>query len=178
LRDLAREAAQSLESERVNADELHTTYEVEVRYRGQGLRLSVNIELSELESSGLGALSARFDAEHKRLFTFALPHEHELVTLRATVQGAGIVLKRPTLAKGGVSPHIAAVGRQPVYMDGKSLTADVYDRSKLAAGNRIAGPAIVVEMDSTTVILPAHQGVVDAFGNILIYPDAHEALRR
>jgi len=178
LRDLAREAAQSLESESVNADDLRTTYEVEVRYRGQGLRLSVNIELSELESCGLGALSARFDAEHKRLFTFALPHEHELVTLRATVQGKGIVVKRPTLAKGGTSPHVAAVGRQPVYMDGKSLTAEVYDRSKLAAGNRIAGPAIVMEMDSTTVILPAHQGVVDDFGNILIYPDEHEALRR
>ncbi|MGC5276133.1 hypothetical protein ACPXAM_23620 [Escherichia coli] len=54
----------------------------------------------------------------------------------------------------------------------------MYERSKLAAGNIVAGPAIVVEMDSTTVILPAHQGRVDDFGNILIYPEGHKALHR
>ncbi len=58
-------------------------------------------------------------------------------------------------------------------MDGKDVTAVVYDRAKLKAGNRIAGPAIVMEMDSTTVILPGHHGVVDRYGNILIYPDGY-----
>ena len=47
----------------------------------------------------------------------------------------------------------------------------IYDRAKLKAGNRIPGPAVVMEMDSTTVILPGHTGVVDRFGNILINPD-------
>jgi len=46
-------------------------------------------------------------------------------------------------------------------MDGKDCTATVYDRAQLKAGNRIAGPAIVMEMDSTTVILPKHHGKVD-----------------
>jgi N-methylhydantoinase A len=63
-------------------------------------------------------------------------------------------------------------------MDGRSLTARVYQRSKLAAGNRIQGPAIVMEMDSTTVLLPGHLGLVDDFGNILIYPDGHSGLTR
>ena len=48
----------------------------------------------------------------------------------------------------------------------------VYDRAKLKAGNRLKGPAIVIEMDSTTVILPKHTGHVDKLGNILIYPDS------
>jgi N-methylhydantoinase A len=56
-------------------------------------------------------------------------------------------------------------------MDGKSVTALVYDRANLKAGNLVKGPAIVMEMDSTTVILPKHLGKVDALGNILIYPD-------
>jgi len=47
----------------------------------------------------------------------------------------------------------------------------VYDRSLLKSGNRIAGPAIIVEMDSTTLILPGHTGDVDTHGNILIRPD-------
>jgi len=53
----------------------------------------------------------------------------------------------------------------------------VYDRAKLKAGNKVAGPAIVMEMDSTTVILPGHTGLVEKFGNILIYPDGHKALK-
>jgi N-methylhydantoinase A/oxoprolinase/acetone carboxylase beta subunit len=56
-------------------------------------------------------------------------------------------------------------------MDGKDVTATVYDRALLKAGNKVRGPAIVMEMDSTTVILPKHTGTVDQYGNILIYPD-------
>ena len=56
-------------------------------------------------------------------------------------------------------------------MEGKKVTALVYDRAKLKAGNKVRGPAIVMEMDSTTVILPKHHGKVDKHGNILIYPD-------
>jgi hypothetical protein len=54
----------------------------------------------------------------------------------------------------------------------------VYDRALLKAGNRISGPAIVMEMDSTTVILPKHHGKVDAYGNILIYPDDYRTPRK
>jgi len=79
------------------------------------------------------------------------------------------------ITKGGPSAAGAAVGRQKAYMDGRDATAVVYDRAKLRAGNRIAGPAIVMEMDSTTVILPRHHGRVDTYGNILIYPDKHVA---
>jgi Hydantoinase/oxoprolinase C-terminal domain len=62
-------------------------------------------------------------------------------------------------------------------MVGKDCVATVYDRARLKAGNRIAGPAIVMEMDSTSVILPRHHGKVDAHGNILIYPDDYQAPR-
>jgi N-methylhydantoinase A len=58
------------------------------------------------------------------------------------------------------------------------LNADVHQRAKLCAGNVITGPAIVMEMDSTTVILPGHHGIVDELGNILIYPEGHPGLRR
>jgi len=177
LRSLAEDASQGLKKENVNETELHTTHEVEVRYRGQGLRLSVPVELDDLDRNGLKAISDKFDAEHKRLFTFALPHEHEVVTLRAAVRGKGITITRPLVAKGGKDARAAVIGTQSTFMDGEQLTANVYQRSKLGAGNIIAGPAVVIEMDSTTVILPKHQGLVDDFGNILIYPDGHEALK-
>ncbi len=178
LRDLAAEASKGLKEENVKDAEMRTTYEVDVRYRGQGLRLNVSVDIEDLETRGLTAISEKFDAEHKRLFTFALPHEHEIVTLRAAVRGKGITLQRPKVAKGGSSPKAAEVGKQDTYMDARKVSATVFERSKLAAGNIISGPAIVMEMDSTTVILPKHQGLVDDFGNILIYPEGHKALRR
>jgi len=68
------------------------------------------------------------------------------------------------------------VGKQNAYMDGKDVKATVYDRALLKARNRVKGPAIIMEMDSTTVVLPKHTGLVDKLGNILIYPDGHKAI--
>jgi N-methylhydantoinase A len=172
---LASEAAQALETENVSKAEMRTTFEADLRYHGQGLRLTVEVELDELKKKGLSAISDKFDEEHKRLFTFALDLEHELVSLRAAVRGKGIEVKRPALAQGKDDASAAIIGQQAVYMDGKDYTASVYDRAKLQAGNRVPGPAIVTEMDSTTVILPGHHGAIDAFGNILIYPDGYDA---
>jgi N-methylhydantoinase A len=177
LRELAADAAASLEQENVARVDTRTSYQVDIRYHGQGLLLTINLKLADLEKRGLAAISQPFDAEHKRLFTFALPLEHELVNLRAVVQGKGISVRRPKIASGGASPKAAVVGRQKTYMDGKDHVALVYDRALIRAGNRIAGPAIVMEMDATTVILPKHHGKVDALGNILIYPDGYKPKR-
>jgi N-methylhydantoinase A len=177
LTDLARDASHGLRSEHVDPADMRTSCEVDVRYHGQGLRLSVSVSIEELRARGLAALAEKFDAEHKRLFTFALPHQHEVVTLRAAVRGRGISVRRPAAAKGSADAKAAVVGMQSTYIGGKTLQAEVYQRSKLRAGNLIAGPAIVMEMDSTTLILPAHQGVVDDLGNVLIYPEGHSGLR-
>ena len=178
LKSLAADAAKGLAAEKVPASEMEFGYQVDVRYHGQGLRLTVDVDLTRLEKQGLDAIRRPFDEEHTRLFTFALPLEHEFVALRAVVQGKGIRIKRQAIAKGGTSPAAAAVGKQKSYMDGKDCTATVYDRAGLKAGNRIPGPAIVMEMDSTTVILPKHHGRVDAHGNILIYPDGWKAPKK
>ena len=58
-----------------------------------------------------------------------------------------------------------------MFVDGKDQQGILYDRAKLRAGNIIRGPAVVLEMDSTTVILPGHVGKVDGLGNILITPN-------
>lgn len=173
LKELAAEASKELDKERVPASDLRTSYQVDLRYHGQGLRLTVTVDMKDFAKRGLAAISDAFDAEHHRLFTFALPLEHEIVTLRAAVQGKGTSVRRPVISTGGRSPAAAVVGEQRAYMDGKSVKARVYDRALLKAGNRIDGPAIVLEMDSTTVILPRYTGTVDKFGCILIYPQGY-----
>ncbi|HEY0940242.1 MAG TPA: hydantoinase/oxoprolinase family protein [Steroidobacter sp.] len=175
LQSLADEASKGLlAAESVDEAEMRTTYEVDLRYRGQGLRLTVSVDLESLKKEGLDVISRKFDEEHKRLFTFALDLDHELVTLRAAVSGKGATVQRPALAQGSADASAAVVGKQTVFMEGTEQTASVYQRTKLKAGNKVAGPAIVMEMDSTTVILPGHYGAIDAFGNILIYPDGYQ----
>ncbi len=178
LDELAEAAAKSLEREGVPRSEIRKNYQVDLRYHGQGLRLTIPVDLKQLKKQGLKAIAAQFDAEHRRLFTFALDLEHELVTLRAAVQGRGIKVSRSKIAKGGGDAGGAVVGKQMAFMEGKRVAARVYDRARLKAGNRLAGPAIVMEMDSTTIILPKHHAKVDSLGNMLIYPDTPIAARR
>jgi N-methylhydantoinase A len=59
-----------------------------------------------------------------------------------------------------------------VFVGGRQQPAKLYDRAKLQAGNRIPGPAVVTQMDATTLVLPDHVGEVDRVGNILIRPGA------
>ena len=56
------------------------------------------------------------------------------------------------------------------YFDGRLRPTPIYDRDRLRAGHVVPGPAIVVEMDSTTLIEPEWQATIDAYANILIVP--------
>ncbi|MFU8785586.1 MAG: hydantoinase/oxoprolinase family protein, partial [Aliidiomarina sp.] len=65
----------------------------------------------------------------------------------------------------------ARIGESEIYFQGKHYNANHYNRDLLTPGHRIQGPAIVLEMDSTTVIFPRHEAIVDKVGNLLIQPD-------
>ena len=90
--------------------------------------------------------------------------------MRAVVQGPEPMVKAESLEKGGKDPSAALLEMTSVYVDGADHAAGVYDRTKLQAGNVITGPAIVAQMDATTLILPGHAGEVDPTGCILIRP--------
>tara|TARA_Y100001934_G_scaffold283852_1_gene408079 strand:- start:9666 stop:11720 length:2055 start_codon:yes stop_codon:yes gene_type:complete len=145
-------------------------YEIDLRYHGQGLVLPIVFSASDFKNGGLAQISKRFDEEHTQLFTFALDVEHEIVTLRAIVQGPETIVEASILDKAGDDPSSALIRKNIVFVDGKEQEAGLYDRAKLHAGNKVKGPAVVTEMDSTTVILPGHIGEVDQYGNIIIQP--------
>jgi N-methylhydantoinase A len=130
----------------------------------------VPVDVASIERDGLKAVGAAFDEIHGRLFTFALDVEHEMVNLRAIVQGRAANVKIGAIEKGNSDVSAALAGESRVWVNGGWGNAKIYDRSLLRAGNVMAGPAIVIEMDSTTLVLPEYSGEVDAFGNILIRP--------
>ena len=173
LDDLEARARQELDAEGIAREDQSVHYEVDLRYHGQGLQLPVSFTADEFERNGLAFLAKQFDDEHTQLFTFALDAEHEIVTLRAIIRGAETFVEAATVAQGGADPAAAKVASGSVYVDNRDQEAAVYDRAKLRAGNRIEGPAIVTEMDSTTLIMPGYVGVVDGYGNIIINPIGH-----
>ncbi|MBW0089392.1 hydantoinase/oxoprolinase family protein [Pseudonocardia sp. KRD-184] len=164
LTELAAEASARLAQQGV--DDPTFTYQVDVRYHGQGFEIP--IEVPSLDGDPLAALAADFDREHERLFSFLLGTDHELVNARATVSGPRPSVAAVTLPASEGPP--TPVDTHPVHVSGGSVDAAVYDRTTLRAGDVITGPAIVVEMDSTTLVLPAHTATVHPSGSLLIYP--------
>ena len=170
LKELQETAAAALDAEGVPRSDQTTTCQIDLRYHGQGLLLTVDVALDGFTSGGLEAAGAQFDQIHTQLFTFALDADREVVNLRAVVHGQATTLAAETLGTSGSDPAAAAIGTQAIYVDQEQRQATIYDRAALRAGHRISGPAIVTEMDATSLILPGHTGEIDALGNILIRP--------
>ena len=170
LAALARSAGEALAREGVPQTDQTLSYQLDLRYQGQGLSLSVDLEDADVADC-LAVAGARFDAMHEQLFTFALPAEKELVNLRVVALGKAAEVSPPTLEQNS-AVDAARYATQTVFIDGQTMEAGIFDRALLGAGAAVPGPAIVTEMDSTTLILPGCTGRVDVYGNILITPDA------
>ena len=147
------------------------TRTVDMRYAGQNYELPVTLPEGRVTAAALDALAAGFAAAHQRMYGFIAEGETvQLVTFR--VEAAGVVRKaefqpRP---EGGADASSAIIGTRQVWLPeaGGFVACPVYDREKLDAGNRIDGPAIVEQMDATTVILPGMTGRVEPYMNLIL----------
>ncbi|HLG87186.1 MAG TPA: hydantoinase/oxoprolinase family protein [Alphaproteobacteria bacterium] len=175
LRELAEIAADALTREGVAASEQVVRYEIDLRYHGQGFEVPIPITIDDVASNGLANAGSSFDQIHQRMFTFSLDVPHEIVNLRAIVMGKPANVLADTVEAGDEHAAHAAYDSTSIYVDGADHPAIIYDRAKLKAGNRIVGPAILTQMDTTTLILPGHAGTVDEYGNVLIRPVTHRS---
>jgi N-methylhydantoinase A len=99
-----------------------------------------------------------------------LDAEHEVVTVRATANGPRPDVSAPELEEAGEDPSAALRTTHDIWVDGDEVEAGIYDRALLKAGNVVAGPAVITEMDSTTLVLPDHAATVHPSGSLLIRP--------
>lgn len=171
LAELAELAAGRLAAEGVPAEHQTAKYQVDLRYHGQGFEIPVDLDPAVLESGEvLAGLGEAFDTEHQRLFSFLLKNEREVINLRVTVSGPRPEVAWKELAQGDADPAAALVKTTEVWMDGAYVSAGIYDRSKLLAGNVVTGPAVITEMDSTTLVLSGHAATVHTSASLLIRP--------
>ncbi|KPF64426.1 5-oxoprolinase [alpha proteobacterium AAP81b] len=155
-----------LAAEGVAREDQELRVEIDIRYAGQAFE----VPLYSPPGSTVASLAERFDAEHKRLFTFNLSVPQELVNIRVVALGKAANVAAERIPTGDGNPAAARVRDHDMWMDGRSQAGAIYDRSKLRAGDIVPGPAIVTEMDSTTLVLAGHVARVDDFGNLLITP--------
>ncbi len=157
---LAGEAEAWFEEERIPAAARRLGRVVLMRYAGQG---------GELPVPWRGAPpAADFAAAHRALYGFDLPEgTPEIVTLRLEAVG-----QLPTAPAGLLPPGRGAVpvGRHPVHFAEGQAAAALYDRATLGAGDRLPGPAIVTQLDATTLIPPGWSAEVLPAGALLLQP--------
>ncbi len=168
LEEMAAQTRAELRSDGVPEAEITSEFEVDVRYAGQAFEVPLTITAEVLRADGVAGILKRFDEEHNRLFTFNMDTPHEIVNLRAVALGQPLDLPAVELPKGDGNATAAKMRDHTLWMDGRSQAAVIYDRAKLRQGDVIPGPAIVVEMDATTLIESGCIATVDAVGNILI----------
>lgn len=168
LQDMAKQTRAELCSDGITDEMVTSEFEIDVRYAGQAFEVPLTITPDILERDGIDGILKRFDAEHLRLFTFNMDTPHEIVNLRAVALGAVPDLPAISLPKGNGDPIAAKMRDHTLWMDGREQAGVIYDRSKLLQGDVIPGPAIIIEMDSTTLVEAGCVATVDAVGNILI----------
>ena len=140
---------------------------LDLRYRGQSYELTVPLTLP-LSGDSVASAVEQFHQAHAQRYGYAMPDEPvTVVTLRVAGRGPGARPTLPRQAIGGEDARAALLGEGAVWFAPEGPTpTPVYARAKLRAGNRLKGPALVLQYDATVVITPGWGARVDALGNL------------
>ena len=163
---LERDARERLAAEDVPEEQMSIQRLVDMRYLGQWRSLTVPVS----SPADLGDAAERFHAEHERAYNYRRD-ESPVEIYRLSVRAVGVTPK-PQLRRhelnGSAPPEAAS---RPVHFDstGTALDTPVYLRSHLAAGTTLTGPAVIDQLDSTTLVPPGWRAEVDEWLNIRLH---------
>jgi N-methylhydantoinase A len=164
-----------MREEGVAAGDVRVAYAADMRYVGQAYELEVPIAVPVV-AERLPEILAGFHAVHERVYGYARTQQPvEFVNFRAVHT---YPLPKPNVRPsqpvgghplGGLGGHVGALptsnGQRRAYFGSYMATA-IYDRARLPLGSRLPGPAIVEQVDTTTVIPPGVTALVDDAGNL------------
>lgn len=162
---MEKEAVQLLEEEGVGNDQSTLVRYLDMRYKGQWRSLAIPVS-EKLQS--LNEVVEAFHQEHEREFAFSDRQQLiEIFGLRVTAIGT---VPKPEFPKYGPSGNLEDAVKEvrEVYFDGKFIPTKVYHREKIPVFSEIQGPAIIDQLDTTTVIPPDFTAKVDVYKNLII----------
>ncbi len=169
FRELEAQGRETLGREGMAEAAMDFRRQADLRYVGQSHELTLPLTTEALGSAQLTQLLEQFHRTHDRAYGFSAPGEDvELVSVRLSAIGQ---IAKPALAPlAQATGEVTAKGQRPVYFAESEGFVDcpVYDRYALGAGAMVQGPAIVEEIDSTTVVHPQYQVRVDEVGQMVL----------
>jgi N-methylhydantoinase A len=159
--EIERKGHKDLKAEGISDSRIDFERYLDMRYHGQSYEIMVPFDQDYVE---------RFHALHEKTYGYRNPNKTvEIVNIRLRARGGP---EKPRLKKqekmGKAPPPEAFLGDMPVVFDHRRIHTKIMARDKLKNGNRIHGPAILVEYSSTIVIPPFAHAFVDEYGNIVM----------
>jgi N-methylhydantoinase A len=166
---LEREGGERLRREGVPDQAIEFSRSVDARYRAQTHELNVAVEQSPFSGEALRRLLVRLRDQHRSEFGHA-PEGNEPVELVSLRVGAIGLLDHPAAGPGGGTGSAPPGTARDVYLDGRWQAATVWMREGLLEGQAIDGPAVVEQLDSTTIVPPRWTATVHRSGDLVLRP--------
>ena len=172
LDELHQRAVAEFTAEGYALKQLNLEFAVDIRYLGQGYELTVPVgDRSAVDDQTLAKLRQTFDEIHERSFGHSAPDE-EAETVNYRLRASARVTKA-TLhkhAKASTALSAALTGEREVCFDANVgvTSTPIYDRALLGPGHVIPGPAVIEQVDSTTVVYPQQRATVDDYMNLVV----------
>ena len=166
---LESDAVKRLQADGIATDRIRLVREADLRYAGQSMEVRVTAPGGKIGREFVDALIDAFHAAHRRNFGYDYKSEQKIEIVNFCVSGFGMI-ERPSLPKLAVKTGARAQpkSRRPVFFDGGMRDTQVFDRATLTPGAQVAGPAIVEEFGSTSVVFPGQVLTVDDHGIMVI----------
>ena len=174
FRDMEDEANKLLKSERIPEDDIHHTYSLDLRYVKQYHEVNVEIARKDIEDGNIERIENKFHPEHNRLYGYSLEEQGtpiELINLRLLSVGKTVKPKFSQEEFVGTDPSKAFKKKRDVYLPLEETFAEapVYDGHKMMCGNRVEGPAVIEQVNTTTFVTPEYNVLCDQYGSYTVY---------
>ena len=149
------------------------SFRADMRYRGGRFQMSSGVPGDAIDdpAASIAALAGKLSEAHKRRFGMIPDAPAEITALRAIATAHASAPALAPVTPGAGNARNALTGQTQVYFGGFRTTS-VYDRAQLGPGQTIAGPALVMQDDATTVLPPGTSADVDAYLNLIVRSDA------
>ncbi len=179
IEEMESEAAGLLKQEHIPASAIQLIYSLDMRYLKQYHELNVIITREEIEKMDIGSIAAKFHPEHSRLYGYSLEEEGtpvELINLRLLSIGKTEKPKFVQEEHAGEDPARAFKKKRKAWLPFKQAFEEVpvYDGAELRYGNRLVGPALIEQVNTTTFVTPEYNVLCDKHGSYTVYVKERE----
>jgi len=171
---MATEGARVLDKEKVEPQNRSFQRWIDARYKRQNYELMIPVSPDEFTADNLQKIITRFHETHEHVYGYSRPQaEIEFVNFRLTAVGAlpkAQIKMHKSRQEAGVQTGLLETGKRQVYFKEVNdfVETSIYERTDIFPGDVITGPAIVEQMDATTVIPPQVVCRTDQYGNLIL----------